>query len=95
VLYADRPDAFVELAAELGDALGPDGGELILDQHLEPPAASDLAAFQQGVVQEMAEGVLLGRGFSEIGAATFLEVLTTASGGDAGQAAREVVQSVR
>jgi hypothetical protein len=95
VLYADRPGAFAEFTDGLLDALGPDSGELLLDQHLEPPASSDVSAFRHAAVHDMAEGVLLGRGFSEIGAATFIEALTAASDGDAGSAARQVIRSVR
>ena len=95
VLYADQPSAFADLAQGLRDALGQDSGDLLLDQHLATPAASDLSAFRQAGVQHMAEGVLLGRGFSEIGASTFLEALKAASGGDASSAALQVVRSVR
>lgn len=95
VLYADQPGAFADLAHDLGDVLGHDSGDLLLDQHLEPPAASDLAAFRQAGVCGLAEGVLLGRGFSEIGASTFMEALTAASGGDASSAAEQVIRSVR
>jgi hypothetical protein len=95
VLYADRPGAFAALADGLLDALGTDSGELVLDQHLEPQASSDVSAFRHAAVHDMAEGVLLGRGFSEIGAATFIEALTAASDGDADGAARQVIRSVR
>jgi hypothetical protein len=95
VLYADQPDAFADLADALRDGLGEDSGELLLDRHLESPVRSDLSAFRHAAVQDMAEGVLLGRGFSEIGATTFMEALTAASAGDVGSAARQVIRSVR
>jgi hypothetical protein len=72
VLYADQPGAFSDLAQGLREALGQDSGDLLVDQHLEPPAGSDLSAFRHAGVQDVAEGMLLGRGFSEIGASTFL-----------------------
>jgi hypothetical protein len=95
VLYADQPGAFSDLVQDLRDALGQDSGDLLVDQHLEPPAGSDLSAFRHAAVHDVAEGVLLGRGFSEIGASTFLEALTAASGGDPNSAAQQVIRSVR
>lgn len=96
VLYADQRGAFADLADGLSDLLDDASRPLLLvDRHLELPAGSDLSAFRQAALHEMAEGVLLGRGFSEIGASTFLEALTAASDGDAETAARQVIRSVR
>jgi hypothetical protein len=95
ILYADQPGVFSDLAQGLRDALGQDSGHLLLDQHLEPPASSDLSAFRRVAVHDLAEGVLLGRGFSEVGASTFMEALTAASGGDASSAAEQVIRSLR
>jgi hypothetical protein len=95
VLYADRRGAFEDLAAGLRDALGGDADELVLDQHLGSPPGSDPTAFRHAAVHDMAEGVLLGRGFTEVGAATFMEALTAASDGDVDSAARQVIRSVR
>jgi len=94
VLYADRPAALKDLAAGLRGSLGEDAGPVLLDAHLEPPS-TDLSVFPRAAVHQMAEGALLGRGFSDIGAVTFLEALTAASGGDTVSAARQVIQSVR
>jgi hypothetical protein len=95
VLYADQPGAFADLAQGLREALGQDSGDLLVDQHLEPPAGTDLSAFRLTGVHDVAEGVLLGRGFSQVGASTFMEALTAASGGDASSAAQQVIWSVR
>jgi len=94
VLYAARPGALKDLAAGLRESLGEDPDPVLLDAHLEPPV-TDLSVFPRAAVHQMAEGALLGRGFSEIGAVTFLEALTAASGGDTVSAARQVIQSVR
>jgi hypothetical protein len=95
ILYADQPGVFSDLAQGLRDALGQDSGDLLLDQHLEPSASSDLSAFRRAAVHDLAEGVLLGRGFSEVGASTFIQALTSASGGDASSAAEQVIRSLR
>ena len=94
VLYADRADAFADLATTLHEALGPTT-EVLVDQHLGLPPGTDLSALRHAAVQDMAEGVLIGRGFTEVGATTFLETLTATAGGDPTAAARQVLQSVR
>ena len=95
VLYADQSGAFTDLAAGLADLLDDDARSLLLvDQHLEV-RASDLSAFRHAALHDVAAGVLLGRGFTEIGASTFLEALTAASEGDPDAAARQVIRSVR
>lgn len=93
ILYATRPGAFADLADAFGESGGQDADRLLVDRHLEPPA-TDLSALRHVAVREMAEGVLIGRGFTEVGAATFLEGLTAASA-DATAAARQVLRSVR
>lgn len=94
VLYADRADAFAELAPTLREALGPTA-EVLVDQHLGLPPGTDLSALRHAAVQDMAEGLLIGQGFTQVGATTFLETLTATAGGDRTAAARQVLQSVR
>lgn len=94
LLYATEPAAFAELADVLRPSLDEEAGPLLVDQHLELPPETRLSALQDAAAHDLAEGVLVGRGFSEVGAVTFLEALTAASGGDPVAAAQQVLQSV-
>ena len=95
VLYADQPHAFVDLAETVRRSLGEDADELAVDQHLELPPGTDLSAFRHAAVHDLAEGALIGRGFTEVGASTFLEALATTSGDDPTAAAQQVLRSIR
>lgn len=86
VLYAHQPQAFADLATGLRSALGSAGPQLLLDRHLHAPASTP---FREVSHVSQAQGVLVGRGFSEVGAQTFLKTLATSAG--LGEAARSVL----
>jgi hypothetical protein len=62
VLYALAPGAFVELATELGHALGAEDGEMLLDRDLHPDTRSGIVGVEELAMINRAIGVLIGRG---------------------------------
>lgn len=63
LLYAARSGAFVDLAADLSDCLGPDHTMLVLDQHLTRPVGeSGMAGLDAYSTINRAIGVLIADG---------------------------------
>lgn len=60
-LYAGRPGAFVDLAADLSYALGVDHTDLVLDDHLAP-TGSAVTGLDRHLAINRAIGILLERG---------------------------------
>lgn len=88
VLHAAEPGAFVDLVSDLEASEG-----IELDRHLLLGRTTDLGAVRSAVAVDQAEGVLVGRGFTEVGASTFLQALAEPTA-DTGEAAETVLDTL-
>jgi hypothetical protein len=90
VLYAERPGAFADLAADLTFVLDLPDDELVLDDDPLPAVRSDLEGLRRLNMIHQAVGVLVGRGYT---AEEALAELRRVSGPDGSlwSAAQEVV----
>jgi hypothetical protein len=81
VLYAARPGAFVDLAADLSWLTGRQLSDFLLDQHLGPPAEADRHGGVLGAsLLNQAIGVLIGRGYSPEQAELEIDARAAAAG---------------
>jgi hypothetical protein len=81
ILYAGRPGAFVDLAAELSWLTGRRFLDFALDQHLTLAADPDTGGgVQAASVVNQAIGVLLGRGYTPEQAASEIDTQALAAG---------------
>ena len=97
VLYAATPGAFVDLAADLGYALGPDHTALVLDEHLGGPAngsGSGAHGLDGYSTINRAVGVLIGRGHTPESAHEGLARFAGLDGRDMRAAAEQVLLTI-
>lgn len=94
-MYAARPGAFVDLAADLSYALGLDHSVLKLDQDLEPDRAAVATDLDKHATINQAIGVLLDHGHTAETAAAELRRLAEIAASDLHTVAEEVVRDVR
>jgi hypothetical protein len=88
ILYAARPGAFVDLAADLAWLTGRRLSDFALDQHLRGPAQQDSGGgVQVASLVNQAIGVLLGRGYTPEQAALEIDSRAAAAGHARSQAA--------
>ena len=94
LLFAARPGAFVDLAADLSFALGIDPAALVLDDHLDPglrdPAA--LSGLDAHAAINQAIGVLIGNGHTPESARHELQRLARTDHDDLRAAAEAVIR---
>jgi hypothetical protein len=83
VLYAARPGAFVDVAADIAWLTGRPLEAFRIDEHLSPPGDDgSAAALRDASMVNQAVGVLLERGFTAEAAARHLDGLAAAAGLD-------------
>ena len=88
ILYAARPGAFVDLAADLCWLTGRRLGDFTLDRHLRLPAESKSGStVRASSLVNQAIGVLLGRGYTLPQAELELDARATAAGHSRSEAA--------
>lgn len=97
ILYAARPGAFVDLAADLCWMIGERLSAVAVDEHLLAPAAPDPSGLLpplsvlSGSAIDQATGVLIGRGFTPAQAQRYLAAHAAESGVDVHGAADRVL----
>ena len=92
ILYAARPGAFVDLAADLGWLTGRRLSEFALDQHLSGPA-QPAGGVRSASLMNQAIGVLLGRGYTLEQAELEIDARAAAAGHSRSEAAGVVLGS--
>jgi hypothetical protein len=96
ILYAARPDAFVDLAADLGRLTGRPLRDFALDQHLVPPAELDSSTgVRASSLVHQAIGVLIGRGYTPEEADLEIELRAAADGNSRAKAADIILARLR
>jgi hypothetical protein len=96
VLYAASPGAFVDLAADLGYALGIDPLALVLDDQLAAPASGSGSGMglERCATINKAVGVLIGRGHTPESARDGLARYASLDGRDPCVAAEQILRTV-
>jgi hypothetical protein len=80
ILYAARPGAFVDLAADLCWLTGRQLSDFRIDQHLSPPEPDSHGGMQRSSLVNQAIGVLLGRGYTPEQAELEIDMRAAAAG---------------
>jgi hypothetical protein len=80
VLYAGRPGAFVDVAADISWLTGRPLDSFRIDEHLGPAGDEESPPLREGSTVNQAVGVLLDRGFTMEAAVRHLDGLAAAAG---------------
>lgn len=96
VLYAGRPGAFVDMAADISWLAGIPLGELVLDEHcdVDKRPGGGLDGLRSASIINQAVGILIGRGRSLDEARAFLAASAKADGIDRLAAAQRILDSL-
>jgi hypothetical protein len=91
ILYAARPGAFVDLAADLCWLTGRQLSDFRIDQHLSPPEPDSHGGVQRSSLVNQAIGVLIGRGYTPEQAELAIDTRATAAGRTRAEAANIIL----